>query len=115
MNGEFSIKDIKEFILKWNSDYPIDRYWRKKHNVAFNSEVHRQTTLLDMRIEFEEDQLFNRPKEDKSKMVYSPGTNNYLKKRAKFVKVSEQEAKDIFDSIDITQLNETEDGEIILK
>ena len=115
MRGEFSIQDIQHFILKWNNDYPIDRYWRKKYKVAFNSEQHRNTSLLDMRIEFEEDRLFEKTKEKEDKMVYTAGTNNYLRKRSRFAKVSEQEAQDMYDNLDISQFDQTDDKEIVLK
>jgi len=116
MDGNFSIQDIQEFILKWNNDYPIDRYWRKKYSIPFNSEQHRKMSLLDMRIDFEEDRLFDKSNEEKEeRSVYIAGTNNYLRKKNRFVKVSDKEAEDLFNQIDISQFNQSDGKEIILK
>ena len=61
-----SVDDITDFITKWNINFPIDRWWRRKHDVAFNSPVHREVSFLDMRVEWEEDKLFEKMhKEDK--------------------------------------------------
>jgi len=54
-----SVDDVKGFITKWNINFPIDRWWRRKHDVAFNSPTHREVSFLDMRIEWEEDKLFD--------------------------------------------------------
>jgi hypothetical protein len=117
MDSSFSIEDIRKFALDWNTKYPIDRYWRKKHKVAFNSELHRQTSLLDMRIEFEEDGLFKEAErvEEKDKFIYQVGTNNYLKPKAKFAIMSEEETDDLFDQIDVTQIKEIDDKTITLR
>jgi len=108
MDNTFSIEDIRKFALEWNTKYPIDRYWRKKHKVAFNSEVHRQTSLLDMRIEFEEDELFKEAarQEKEDTFLYQAGTNNYLKPKAKFASVSEAEAEALFDQLDVSKIEE---------
>lgn len=49
---------IKDFVYKWNTTYPIDRWWRLKHKVAFNSPEHRVMSFIDMKIEWEEDCIF---------------------------------------------------------
>lgn len=66
----------KNFIYEWNHKFPIDRWWRQKHKVAFNSPIHREISFVDMRIEWEEDNLFNRIIED---FEYIPNTGDYLK------------------------------------
>lgn len=52
------VNEIKDFILKWNLNYPVDKWWRDKYKIAFNSESHRVVSFVDMAIEYEEDQLF---------------------------------------------------------
>ena len=54
--------DIESFIYNWNIRYPIDRWWREKHKVSFNSPQHRVISFLDMFIEWAEDQLFEKEK-----------------------------------------------------
>ena len=51
-------EDIKTFIYRWNTNYPIDRWWREKHGVAFNSPAHRVVSFLDMYIEWLEDKIY---------------------------------------------------------
>jgi hypothetical protein len=64
---------IKNFVYQWNLSYPIDRWWRNKHKIAFNSPEHRAVSFFDMRFEFDEDELFN--KEYKN---YVPDIDDWL-------------------------------------
>jgi len=52
--------DIDSFIYKWNATYPIDRWWRERHKIAFNSPEHRVVSLLDIYIEWQEERLYNK-------------------------------------------------------
>lgn len=69
--------NIKEFVVNWNLNYPIDRWWRQKHNIAFGSKEHKASSLIYQRIEFEEDVLFkkatNAKKKDIPTEVYEVG------------------------------------------
>ena len=49
--------EIRSFILNWNNKYPIDLWWRNKHNIPFGSKIHKDISFLDMIIEYEEDRL----------------------------------------------------------
>lgn len=66
---------IAEFCLQWNLSYPIDRWWRNKHKVAFNSPEHRVVSFFDMRFEYEEDMLFKRRKRISD---YQPNKGDWL-------------------------------------
>lgn len=66
----------KDFIYEWNHKFPIDRWWRQKHKVAFNSSIHREISFIDIRIEWEEDNLFNRISND---IEYIPNQGNFMK------------------------------------
>jgi len=68
---------VKDFVYKWNLSYPIDRWWRLKHKVSFNSPEHRVKSLLDMKIEWEEDQLFSNLFNNEK---YLPNKGEYMKK-----------------------------------
>lgn len=50
---------IREEVLQWNQRFPIDFWWRKKHNVPFMSKTHREASFLDQVFEYEEDKLMN--------------------------------------------------------
>ncbi len=50
--------NINDFIEKWNAKYPYDRWWRKKYNIPFGSKIHKETSHIDMAIEYKEDIYF---------------------------------------------------------
>lgn len=52
-------KDVNSFIIYWQNKFPIDRWWREKHNIAFGSKAHRESCFIDQLFEYEEDVLFN--------------------------------------------------------
>lgn len=101
-----TIDDVKGFVYNWNLRYPIDRWWREKHNIPFNSQDHRVSNFIDQLIEREEDLLFQtiieeeiqKTKEDYvEEEKYKPGTGNFLSKR----EVSEVEANSQFNELDL--------------
>lgn len=65
---------VREKIIEWNINFPVDRWWRKKHGVAFNSSAHREISFLDQLYEFEEDKLFNEMGDDS----YKPNVGDWL-------------------------------------
>jgi hypothetical protein len=69
---------IREYIIKWNTRFPVDRWWRKKYNLAFNSPTHRESNFIDQLIEYEEDALFD---ELVNKDEYKPNTGDWLRHR----------------------------------
>ncbi len=114
-------EDIIDFIEQWNARYPIDFWWRRKHKVAFNSNKHRQHSMLDMRIEFEEDRLYEEQVENKvtsmsnKERKYIPGRGMYFYGGNDSVKekMSEEDVVDAFEKIDIKSIRE-DDGDIII-
>lgn len=50
---------IRNYVLEWNRKFPVDLWWRRKHNVAFMSEVHKSTNFLDQLFEYEEERIQN--------------------------------------------------------
>lgn len=54
---------IESYIIRLNIDSPIDRWWRKKHNVAFNSAEHRAITIIDQYAEWYEEHLLKESEE----------------------------------------------------
>lgn len=68
---------VKDFVYRWNLDFPLDRWYRSKYNIAFNSPTHREISVLDIRYEWEEYKLYkeiNKPREE-----YNPKGNFFLK------------------------------------
>lgn len=107
-----TLEDIKRFVQWWNVTYPLDRWWRKKHRVAFNSSQHRSMSFIDMKLEFEEDLLYRQIKEEKGS-VYVPGRGDWLNKQ-KAVKMTEDEVDDLFERFDPQNVNFTKDGRLKL-
>ena len=50
--------ELVQNVINWNNRFPLDRWWRIKHNVAFMSPVHRESSFIHQLMEFEEDKLF---------------------------------------------------------
>jgi len=48
----------KKFLIKWNSLFIYDRWYRQKHNISFGSKEHREICQIDIYLQFLEDQLF---------------------------------------------------------
>jgi len=63
------MKSLESLVVRWNGDWPWDYMWRKKYNVAFNSEKHREMNPLDMRLDLLEETMIKEQieREDKIK------------------------------------------------
>ena len=109
-----TLDDVKSFMLWWTRVYPIDRWWREKHKVPFNSQQHRAMSFIDMKLEYEEDLLYMRDDLRKRKHdIYDPGTGKWIKRR-KPKRMSQRAIDDAFDSIDVKDIRKTDDGRIII-
>lgn len=90
-------EDIRNFILEWNLRFPIDKWWRDKHNVAFGSPVHRESCFIDQSIEYEEDVLFRKSLEEETQ--YHPNEGNWLKEQQQsendWIKNSREQIKEL--------------------
>lgn len=49
--------DLRKLIIDWDNKHPLDREYRKKYNIAFNSSQHRAISQIDVYLEFLEDKL----------------------------------------------------------
>jgi hypothetical protein len=110
MLDKLSLKDLKKFIINWNNQFPIDRWFRQKYNISFGSDEHRKVNLLEMLIEYEEDSLFRvlpaklRQQEEHYKDYLE--TNIFLKKQSTVQDVyTDEEVDTLFNSIDLKELN----------
>lgn len=70
------IDNIRRFILDWNNRFPVDKWWRDKHEIAFNSTAHRESNFLDQLIEFEEDKMYREANRDYD---YEPGKGEFFR------------------------------------
>lgn len=112
-----SITELKSFIKRWNSNYPIDRWWRNKYNIPLNSPSHRQAHLVDMRLDWEEDLLYNEIKQQlrDDQQKYVPGRGEWLKKREIDQKFTQDQLDDVFDNLNVSSIEKGDsDNEIII-
>ena len=78
---------VKDFIKRWNYKFPVDYWWRKKHEVAFNSQEHRNSNFWDQVAEYHEDVMYQKLKEENT---YDPTENDWLNiKENKVISVEE--------------------------
>lgn len=97
------ISDFRKFIVEWNNIFPLDREFRKKHNIAFNSPEHRAICQMDVYVNWLEDQMFEEHEVElveyfKKQKLYEKG--EWISERILSDKVEEE----LFDDIDITAL-----------
>jgi len=67
----------EEAVIRWNSNFPIDRWWRKKHGIPFGSQRHREISFFEQLFEYKEDKLFN---ELRNAEKYEPDSGQIFKK-----------------------------------
>ena len=94
-------QDIKKFIVRWNDLYPIDYVWRKKYNIPFGSEKHKEVDFIDMLVDFEEQLMV----EKSLRGGESDEDDNLLLDGRKVVKMTKQEIDDDFDNLDVSKYN----------
>lgn len=70
--------ELVQSVINWNRRFPLDRWWRMKHNVAFMSPVHRESSFIHQLLEFEEDKLFLQDNSS-DKEEYVPNIGEFLK------------------------------------
>lgn len=103
-DNDIKIDELEDFILQWNTDFPIDRWWRKTHKVAFNSSGHREASFLDMTFEFLEEKLYADAVERHLKREYDPykpGIGNFLYPR----KTEQVLSDEAFDNINLDDMD----------
>lgn len=96
MRDVASVNDLRQYAIEWNIRFPIDRWWREKHQVAFGSSIHRESCFIDQLIEYKEDEFWSeiheerridaklsqgKELEDGEIAPYKSGSGNWLKKR----------------------------------
>jgi hypothetical protein len=93
--------NVVEFITAWNATWRSDYWWRKKYNVAFNSEQHRAMDPVDIQIDYMENQLVQQymdqlEKEEQDKPLIEKG--EWMKENEKI-----SAAQDAWDNMDLSK------------
>jgi len=105
------MQKMRDLLIHWNNQFPFDRVYRQKHNIAFGSEEHRRVNQIDVYNDILEDKLFDKFCEnlvERRKMEEAYKKDGILNQEAN--KALEQSLEDVFDNMDITELNSNKDG-----
>ena len=52
------IVTLRNDLIDWNNTFPLDRLYRQKHNVLYNSANHRRLWQVDIYLDWLESELF---------------------------------------------------------
>jgi hypothetical protein len=114
---EYEIKGILDknqfinFIYKWNVDNPIDRWWREKHGIAFNSPEHRISCFIDQFMEYQEDKIYDQIFDKIKDGRYDPKKSNYLKEqKEKAQELTNEDYINAFLKAEDKKINKNKDG-----
>ena len=99
-------REVHAFIINWNQRWPIDFWWRKKYNIPFGSEEHRQANFIQMYYEYYEEKAMKKLYADSddtdSQDQHIPAD---AEKSGVNKKMSQKEIDIDFDSIDLSRYN----------
>ena len=100
-------KEVTSYIINWNSLYPIDFWWRKKYDIPFGSEQHKQATFIQMFFDYEEEKMMSKIINKKSKEDDEAGFDfeKAQEKSGVGKKMSQAQIDDDFDKIDLSSYN----------
>lgn len=95
---------IKKAVIRWNNDHPLDKNFRKKYQIAFNSPQHRETNQIDVLFEWVENALIKEAEEkyivDKEKQeLFDKGV--WISRKEELSRADED---NLFDKIDISTI-----------
>lgn len=99
-------QNVDDFILDWHQ-FPLDYWWRKKHNVPFGSQQHRDMNFIDMLVEYREEIVINRlveklKKEREEKENDSLGLSSNNKE---VIHLSQEQIDDDYENLDLSQFD----------
>lgn len=105
----------RDFLIKWNINYPLDYWWRKKYNIPFNSRKHREISYIDIFYEWLEEKLYEENikniGEEQARIDQYRKSGEWFvpfvsEEDKKILEEKERELTDLFDKIDISSFNE---------
>lgn len=100
------LNNLSEFLIDWNNYFPLDRLFRKKNNIIFNSKEHREICYIDLYMDSLEDKLFenhiSQINEKNEKLEIYEKTGKWFNSTTKIDKKTEI---DLFDKLDVSSLN----------
>ena len=90
------LNDIEKEVLEWNSKFPVDKWWRDKHGIAFMSKKHKAVSFFEQLFEFYEDIMVLESKTKQEE--YIPNVGDFLSRQNLDEKSEIQSMKEQFES-----------------
>lgn len=100
-----AVKDLRSFLFEWNNTFVLDKLYRSKNNIRFNSLEHRNTCQIDIYLEYLEDEIFSEHTKqiiDKERMDSEYKKGIWLQDRL----VDNTELTKLFDNLDIENIED---------
>jgi hypothetical protein len=71
--------NIRQEVIAWNNRFPLDRWWRNKHKISFQSPAHRESTFFGQCFEYYEDLMIKEYRENAKKEAENSGEEKKYK------------------------------------
>lgn len=108
-NSIFTQDEFTKLVVQWSIKYAVDRWWRDKYSIAFNTSKHRAANFFDMLFELEEYVLYNQPQRFTYRSKYeeylATGSwinHDYLTQSS----LDSELVTSIYDNIDLSQFDD---------
>lgn len=114
---EFEDK-VQMDMVSWNLKHPLDYLWRKHFDIPFGSRRHLESSSIDQLRWFKEQEfvdklkdIFDKYTEDERKhmVIDKMGDIIRLDGRGEIVKMTQEEAQEVYDSIDVKDMSKWDD------
>lgn len=106
------VENLRSLVIKWNNEHPVDYWWRKRYNVAFGSEQHKQMSFIEMTfeyVEYVEYRVIEIQQILESKRKTDIKNNELFTQTSpgkEVVHMSKKEAADEYDNLDLSLFND---------
>lgn len=91
---------LRGFMVAWSNQFPLDKWWRDKYNIPFNSSKHLEANQADILMEYIEHQLY----EEHSVKGLENARKAELLKKGQWIsknEIAEEMSAEDFDKIEI--------------
>ena len=101
-------RKIRQEVLKWSVQHPIDFLWREHFQVPFGSEQHLKATFIEQCRWFEERELFEiiREEKDLRKGIDRYMSENDMVNKNSGVIMTEKKIDDKFENLDLSKFED---------
>jgi hypothetical protein len=100
-----STEVIRQRVVQWNKNFPLDYWWRKQYSIPFGSKEHFDTDLFKMRFEYEEWKLMKIAKLAKLKKKSIEEIILMIEERL-MQNIAEEVSDDEFEELDLSEFND---------